>query len=335
MATDDMVPLSDLTGLAATAPSFIQTNLISDGSVPGTMVDPNLKNGWGISFPPTGPFWISNQVTGTTSIDTITGANVTVNVIPPVTVPSPTGQVFNSLGNAFVLPNGQPATFLFASTTGAIYGWNAGTSAVLAVTSPTPAAYTGLSIGMSNAGPTLYAANNRAGTVDMYDTTFKLIKTFAPDPGIPAGFGPYNVEVVNGAAYVTYSHQDRTTGPGVGFVDKYDLNGNLLGRVASGGTLDAPWGLAIAPATFGSFANDLLVGNFGDGTINAFDPINNTFLGQLTGADGTPIKIDGLWALTPGNGTAAGDKNTLYFSAGPVSETHGLFGSLIAAPPPM
>jgi uncharacterized protein (TIGR03118 family) len=251
-----------------------------------------------------------------------------------VNVPSPTGQVFNSFASmgAFPLPSGSPATFLFASTNGNIYGWNAGATAVPVFTSPTPAAYTGLAIGMGPSGPTLFAANNRGGTVDMFNAQMQKTGTLAPDPTIPAGFGPYNVQVLNGGVFVTYSEQDRSTGPGLGFVNEYKLDGSLIGRVASGGTLDAPWGLTIAPPSFGALAGDLLVGNFGDGKINVFSPSPTQFLGQLNGPNGQPLTIDGLWALTPGNGGAAGDPNALYFSSGPVSETHGLFGAILPAP---
>lgn len=199
-----------------------------------------------------------------------------------------------------------------------------------------PAVYKGLAIGMSASGPTLYAANFGAGTVDMFDSTFKPIKSFT-DATLPAGYAPFNVQVLGNKLYVAYALQDAAkhddvAAVGNGFVDAFDLNGNMLARVGSNGMLDSPWGLAIAPKTFGAFANDLLVGNFGDGRINVFDPTTNTSLGQLTTAAGTPMTIDGLWALTPGNGGMGGDPNTIYFSAGPSGETHGLFGSIIAAP---
>jgi len=340
---DDTIPAT--AGLAAiSSPTFLEFPLISDTpTIPAAMTDPNLINAWGISFPPTGPFWISDQGSGKTSVDTLSGGTLNLNAIPPVAVPSPTGQVFNifaSLG-AFPLPSGAPATFLFASTNGSLYGWNTGASAVPVFTSPTPAAFTGLAIAMNASGPTLYAANNRGGTVDIFNDKLQPTGTLAPDPTIPAGFGPYNVQVLNGSLFVTYSEQDRSTGPGLGFVDQYDLSGKLIGRVASGGPLDAPWGLTIAPASFGAIAGDLLVGNFGDGKINVYGappnpdptvPAAIQFLGQLNGPNGQPLTIDGLWALTPGNGGSAGDPNFLYFSAGPVSETHGLFGAIVPAP---
>ena len=353
---DDTVSLADLSsGLAATtAPSFIQTNLISDGSIPAATTDPNLINPWGVALSPTSPFWISENGTGLSSIDSISGSTITLNVIPAVTIPAPagtttapaagdtstpTGQVFNSFPGAFVLSNGTAATFLFATEDGTVAGWNqaAGATALLPIdNSATGAVYKGLAIGMSASGPTLYAANFNSGTVDMFDSTFKPLKSFS-DPTVPAGYAPFNVQVLNNELHVTYALQDAAkhddvAGLGNGFVDAFDLDGNVLGRVGSNGMLDSPWGLAIAPATFGSYAGALLVGNFGDGAINVFDQKSNTFVAQLTGPDGNPITIDGLWALTPGNGGSGGDPNTIYFSAGPSGEIHGLFGSLIAAP---
>jgi uncharacterized protein (TIGR03118 family) len=306
---------------------------VSDGSVPGTLTDPNLINPWGVSYAPNGPFWLSEQATNVTSVDAVaTAANgqntATLNVLPAISTPSPTGQVFNSFPNAFTLANGQPATFIFASTTGVITGWNAalGTKTDVGVTAP-GAVYTGLAIGTSSSGPTLYAANAKAGTIDMYDSNFKLIKTLF-DPLIPPSFTPYGVQVLNNQLFVTYAPANRTIGPGQGVVDQFDLNGNHVGIVAAGNPLNAPWGLAIAPASFGTFANALLVGNFGDGTISAFDFTTHAFLGQLDGPNGAPLVNPDLWALTPGNGGAGGDPNQLYFTAGLANEMHGLFGSI-------
>jgi uncharacterized protein (TIGR03118 family) len=178
----------------------------------------------------------------------------------------------------------------------------------------------------------LYAANFRHGTVDVYDSKFDFVKSFT-DPNLPAGYAPFNVQVLEGKLFVTYALQndvkhDDVAGAGNGFVDEYDLNGNMLARVGSNGPLDSPWGLAIAPQSFGKFAGDLLVGNFGDGTINAFDLGDDHFVGKLLGSDGKPITIGDLWAITPGNGGVGGDANSLYFTAGVQNEAHGLFGSL-------
>jgi uncharacterized protein (TIGR03118 family) len=342
--------------------TFLQTNLISDGFVPAQQTDHNLINPWGVSFSPTSPFWISDNGTGLSSVDKVSGGTVTLNAIPPVTIPppapggdpsSPTGQVFNSFGaaGAFKLSNGSPATFLFATEDGTISGWNpaAGSQALLAVndsqdvaagdkTLGLGAVYKGLAIAQTNAGPMLYAANFRHGTVDMFDQNFNLVKSFT-DPHLPAGYAPFNVQVLNDQLFVTFAKQNPTkhddvAGAGNGFVDVFNLQGHMEERVASHGPLDSPWGLAIAPASFGSFAGDLLVGNFGDGTIDAFAHHGDDyqFMGRLLGSDGKPISIGDLWALTPGNGGSAGDPNAIYFTAGVQSEAHGLFGSLTPNP---
>ena len=352
---DNTVPLTHLmSGLGTPhTPKFIQNNLISDGALPARMTDPNLLNPWGVSFSPTSPFWISENGAGVASIDSLQNGAVTLDVRAPVTIPSPTGetsaptgQVFNSFPNAFLLSDGQPATFLFATEDGTIAGWNpaAGNTALLPVDNSANTAegdsnlnvgavYKGLAVGMSDSGPTLYAANFRHGTVDMFDQNFNQIGSFT-GPNLPAGYAPFDVQVLDGKLYVTFAKQDAmkhddVAGQGNGFVDVFDPNGKMPPiRVGSGGKLDSPWGLAIAPPSFGKFAGDLLVGNFGDGRINVFDQNADRFLGQLKAPNGKPITIDGLWSLTPGNGGSAGDPNAIYFTAGPNSEQDGLFGSI-------
>jgi uncharacterized protein (TIGR03118 family) len=359
------VPLADLLqGLHHHGPetTFLQTNLVSDGFLPAVQTDPNLINPWGMSSSPTSPIWISDNNSGFASIYAVSGGAVTVNAIPPVTIApptpgggpaTPTGQVFNAFqaDNAFMLSDGKPATFLFATEDGTISGWNraAGTQSIIAVNeSVDPSAgdetlglgavYKGLAIGQTDDGPMLYAANFRHGTVDMFDAKFNHVKSFT-DPNLPAGYAPFNVQVLKGKLFVTFALQNDTkhddvAGAGNGFVDVFNLEGHKLDRVASHGSLDSPWGMAIAPASFGSFAGDLLVGNFGDGTINAFNPHNDKFLGQLLGSDGKPISIGDLWGLMPGNGGAGGNANALYFTAGVQGEAHGLFGSLTPNPTP-
>jgi uncharacterized protein (TIGR03118 family) len=337
--------------------TFTQTNLISnDPSIPPQTTDPNLINPWGVSFSPTGPFWISDNGTGLASIDSVKGGTVTTNVIPPITIApaepgggpaAPTGQVFNSFAaaNAFVLQDGSPATFLFATEDGTISGWNkaAGTESIIAVNeSLNPAdgsealglgaVYKGLAIAQTDHGPMLYAANFRHGTVDMFDQNFDQVKSFT-DRHLPTGYAPFNVQVFGSKLFVTFALQDDqkhddVAGAGHGFVDEFDLKGHLLQRIASGGPLDSPWGMTFAPSSFGSFAGDLLVGNFGDGTIDAFNVHDHHFDGKLTDAGGKPIAIPGLWELTAGNGGLAGKTNTIYFTAGGASESTGLFGSL-------
>jgi uncharacterized protein (TIGR03118 family) len=345
----------------AVSTTFTQTNLISDGSVPAQTTDPNLINPWGVSYGSVGTggeFWISDTGTGLTSIDAVTASSVRLNLFPAVTIPSatpgnpgtPTGQVYNSFltTGAFTLSDGSPATFLFATDDGTISGWNvsAHSQAIMVVdASGNPAdgalglgaVYKGLAIGESSVGPTLYAANFRHGTVDMFDQNFNQVKSFT-DTSLPVGYAPFNAQVIDGKLFVTFALQDPMmrgdiAGAGHGFVDEFDLEGNLLQRVASGGPLDSPWGLAIAPASFGSFAGDLLVGNFGDGTINAYDlNHDDSFVGKLTYASGNPILIPDLWELIPGNdsGGLGGNSSTIYFTAGLQNETHGLVGSLSA-----
>jgi uncharacterized protein (TIGR03118 family) len=356
----DQVSLSDIGRFLHHngATTFTEDKLVgSDPSVGAAQTDPNLVNPWGVSESPTGPLWISDNGSGLASIYAVTSSGVTQNAIPPITISvppgqmpgsaSPTGQVFNSFQSegAFTLQDGSPAVFLFATEDGTISGWNpgAGTQSIIAVDeSQNPAdgsealglgaVYKGLAVADTSKGPLLYAANFRHGTVDVYDQKFDFVKSFT-DPNLPQGFAPFNVQVLHGKLFVTFALQDDqkhddVAGNGNGFVDEFDMKGHLLQRVASNGPLDSPWGLAIAPQTFGRFAGDLLVGDFGDGTINAYNLRNSHFVGKLAGSDGKPITIGDLWALTPGNGGSGGDPNTIYFTAGLKNEAQGLFGSL-------
>jgi uncharacterized protein (TIGR03118 family) len=286
-----------------------------------------------------------------------TGARVNVAGNTAVEVATPTGQtgastptgvVFNSAGTGFdISQSGKsaPSLFIFATEDGTISGWNPAVNSLRSVLAAdnskggAGAVYKGLALADTASGPRLYAANFRSGTVDVFDQNFKPVSSFT-DPSVPQGYAPFNVQVLNGNLYVTFAQQDAAkhddvSGAGHGFVDEFDLNGRLLQRVASGGPLDSPWGLAIAPASFGTFANDLLVGNFGDGTINAFNPKTDQFLGKLPDTTGAPLVIGDLWSLTPGNGDAGGDPNTLYCTAGVRFEVHGLFGTLSPAPAPV
>ncbi|HEY7111604.1 MAG TPA: TIGR03118 family protein [Thermoanaerobaculia bacterium] len=336
--------------------------------------DPHLVNPWGISESQTSPFWVSDNGDGTSALFSTAGQTFsTVGLLVSIPSPAdpagnggtPTGQVFdivNSPGNfpitgvsASGTETTQPAVFIFATEDGTIAGWNPGvfplgvaltapsTHAIIAVNnSDIPdschgAVYKGLAIATGSGGTTrLYAANFRAGTIDVFDTSFKPV-TLGPDsftdPSAPKRFAPFNVVLVGSELFVTYAKSDKAgeddvPGPGHGFVDVYDLDGNLLRRFASRHELNSPWGVVKAPATFGEFANDILIGNFGNGRINAFDPGTGKFLGALKDPQGHPIVIEGLWALQVGNGGAGGDANTIYFSAGPNDEEDGLFGSL-------
>jgi uncharacterized protein (TIGR03118 family) len=286
---------------------------------------------------------VSSTEAGTSPLYSVNPATqATAKLGLTVSIPgdgSETGQVFNS--NAAGSFNGN--AFLFVSEDGTVSGWRGslGTTAeTLAAASPNNV-YKGAAFATLAGESYLYASNFHAGTVDVYKGSGaapSLTGSFT-DPTLPSGYAPFNIQNLGGTLYVTYAVQDQdkkddVAGPGQGIVDSFDLQGNFLGRVATGGTLNAPWGLAIAPSSFGAWAGALLVGNFGDGRINAFDATTHSFLGQVTDGNGQFLSIDGLWALTPGNGGAAGSKDLLYFTAGPVDETHGLFGVLVAVPEP-
>ena len=192
--------------------------------------------------------------------------------------------------------------------------------------------YTGLAIGHNKAGPLLYAANFSAGTIDAFNAQFAPAKLHGSfhDPGIPQGYAPFNIQSVGNQLYVMYARQDRVAGLGHGFVDIFGMNGNFIKRLITHSRLNLPWGVAVAPATFGQFSNDVLVGNFGNGRINAFNPTTGAFLGSLLDQNGKPIAINRLWALIFGNGGLGGQKNQLFFSAGIRNEQHGLFGFIAA-----
>jgi uncharacterized protein (TIGR03118 family) len=331
--------------------AYIQHNLVSD--VPGLadVTDPNLIDPWGMSFSTTSPFWVTNHGKGNTTVytnsNTTTGVTIssTVVTIPPAAggaSPSPaTGQVQNST-SGFLLANGTKASFIFCTEDGTVSAWNGGTTATVMIdNSAAGAVYKGMAIGANNGAPMLYLANFSNGTVDVLDTTFKpatVAGGFA-DPSLPAGLAPFNVWNVNGQLYVMYAKQDPTKkldqpGIGNGAVDIFDLNGNLVQRLTAGGPLNSPWGVAVVGGAWGALSNSVLVGNFGDGKINAFDPKTGTLIGTMQDPTGKPISIQGLWAIAFGNGGSAGDVRYLYFTAGIFNGTttqHGLLGSL--APP--
>lgn len=334
-------------------PFYRQTNLVSDGAVAAAHTDPHLVNPWGMAFSSTGPFWVADNGQGVSTLYDGAGqlvppppASPLVVTIPPPptgTQAAPTGLVFNA-SSGFVISkagNAGPSVFIFVTEDGVIAGWNPNvdrTEAILMVdNSSLNAIYKGLAI--SSNGARLYAANFRAGTIEMFDSNFAFMTSFT-DPSIPSGFAPFNVQDIDGKLYVTYAKrqqsdpQEDEPGPGNGFVDVFDEDGARLQRLASQGTLNSPWGLTLAPADFGRFSNALLVGNFGDGRINAFDPVTGGFLGQLPDSSGNPIEIEGLWALAFGNGGDAGKTNELFFTAGINDERNGLFGKLEAVTSP-
>ncbi len=317
--------------------TYQQHNLISD--VPGLAdrVDPNLVNPWGIASGPTTPFWIADNHTSKSSIYDGNGVQTRAAVILPG---APTGIVFNATTDFAVAP-GQPAKWLFATEDGTIAAWNSGAAAVTKVDlSALGTVYKGLALGSSGGKNYLYAANFSAGRVDVFDANFvpvALAGTFT-DPNLPASFAPFNVQNVGGKLYVTYAlpdaaRHDDVSGPGNGYVSVFDTSGKLLQRLVSQGPLNSPWGIVLAPAGFGGFGGALLVGNFSDGRINAFNPATGAWLGAVQDGSGKALSIDGLWGLAFGNGNKAGDTHILYFTAGIAGsgtvEDHGLFGSIV------
>jgi uncharacterized protein (TIGR03118 family) len=330
-----------LAATASRALEFKVTNLVSDGAVPAVTIDPDLVNPWGVSYGPTGPFWVSDNGTSVSTLYNGAGTKLGLTVSIPPTDSGPTGQVFN--GTTGFQVGGAKPLFLFATEAGTIAGWAPafGTTAATAVdNSGASANYKGLALGTGGGVSVLYAANFHSGQVESYSDTFAPLSFGFTDPTIASGYAPFNVQVLGGEVYVAYAKQDaagedEVAGAGLGYVDVFTLDGTLIRRIASqGDAVNAPWGLAIAPSNFGSFAGALLVGNFGDGTISAFDRTNGDFLGRLRGTDGAPLSIDGLWALLPGNGGLAGSTHNIFFSAGIEDEAHGLFGSLTAVPEP-
>ena len=269
------------------ANNYLQHNLVSDQSNTADHIDANLINPWGMAFSATGPFWVANETTNVGAIYNSAGATAAT----AVSIPAQSTAIVQNNTTDFPLAAGMPATFLFAGLNGTISGWNSsanGGAAIVVNHSSAGAIYTGLARASSALGSTLYAVNFHAGTVEVYDPNFNPVTPSGnfQDPLIPAGFAPYNIWATGNKLYVTFAQQNSTkstavTGAGSGYVDLFDVNGSLVQHVTGGGTLNAPWGLAIAPAQFGDFAGALLVGNFGDGTINAFNISDGRSLGTL------------------------------------------------------
>jgi uncharacterized protein (TIGR03118 family) len=349
---------------AATAAShesgFRQVNLASD--IPGIapLTDPDLVNAWGLAASPGtdaspgSPLWVSdNGSDKSTLYSSGTASPVTKSgLVVNVTSGAPTGQVFNTDSAGFVVHDASghsaAASFIFDTENGTINAWNAGVGATAPGTSTVTevpvdnganAVYKGLAIAQASDGHTyLYAANFRSGRVEVYDSNFRPVQLpggLFVDPRIPAGYAPFNVQELAGKLYVTYAEQDAAlhddvAGRGHGFVDVFTNDGAFVKRLVTRGQLNSPWGMALAPTGFGKFGGDLLVGNFGDGHINVYNPDTGAHLGELSQANGHPIVIDGLWALSFGNGNAA-KTNELLFSAGPDGESHGLLGKIVSA----
>ena len=343
--------------------TFLQHNLVSDLPNVADHQDKSLVNPWGNGFGQT-PFWIGDNVTG---LSTLYAGDGTQNLNVIVNIPGPngaivggkvTGVIFNAFSantTAFALAAGRSPNFMFCTEDGIFAGWNSNVDAthakVIADNSKAGADYTGCALGGTSTAPLVFLANFSGGRVDVVDGTGALNPGAFPnafaDALIPAGYAPFNVVALNNLLYVTYAKQDATKklavfGAGNGYVAVFDMNGNLVRTIVQQGALNAPWGLTMAPATFGAFASDLLVGNLGDGKINAFDPATGNLVGTLNDLSGQPIAIEGLWSIAFGSGSVAQkeDAGTLYFTAGPgklggLSDplySHGLLGSIQAAP---
>jgi uncharacterized protein (TIGR03118 family) len=336
-AASTLVACSDNSITSGTPNSaYTVTRLVADDpSLGAANVDANLVNAWGLAFGSTGILWVSNNRTGTSTLYDASGAKKPLVVAIPSksasTGGTPTGIVFNATSD-FVIPGSTGALFIFAGEDGTISAWNAstGNAVIVADRSSSGAVYKGLAMA-SNAGANfLYATNFKQNAVDVFDRTFAFVTSFT-DPTVPAGFAPFGIQNIGGLLYVTFAKQlppnDEQDQPGVGngFVDIFNPDGSMAKRFASNGQLDSPWGIALAPAGFASASGDILIGNFGDGLIGAYDASTGKFLGTLQDASNTPITIDGLWSLT--FGPAATDP-TLYFSAGPSGQTHGLLGTI-------
>jgi uncharacterized protein (TIGR03118 family) len=333
------VPMSAAVG--QTGAEYRQTNLISDIAGVARITDPNLVNPWGQAASPTSPLWVADNGADVSTLYR-GGVNGTIPQIVPLTVNipggAPTGVVFNSTSDFVVntAAGRAPATFVFDSEAGVLSAWSntvSGTNADVEFSNKR-SVYKGLALASNDGESLLYAANFSKARIDVFDGHFRRVKLphAFKDAQIPDGFAPFDVQLLGQNLYVSYAKQDAAkhddvAGPGNGFVDVYDTSGKLLTHLISQGDLNSPWGLVIAPASFGAFGGDLLVGNFGDGAIHAYDPATGSEKGQLTNTDGNPILINGLWALRFGNGTFA-SPNTLVFTAGIGDESHGLLGEI-------
>lgn len=329
------IPLSDAQlGATSAGIGFNVINQVSDQVGTAPLADSNLVNAWGLSQGPGTSLWVANNGTNTSTIynpATFAKAALTVN-----TPDSPTGTTYVGVVNAFNVTSGSasgPSIFAFATEGGKIAGWNPtvdqGNAIVAVDQSGQGSVFKGLTLGLNQDRHLLFAADFGNGMVEAFGPNFHRGRSFT-DPNLPANYAPFNVQNLNGLLYVTFAQhdpgsKDENHGFGLGFVDVFDMNGNLIRRLISNGRLNAPWGLAIAPPSFGQFAGALLVGNFGNGRIGAYDPQTGEFLGKITDANGAPVVIDGLWALR------TGANGTITFSAGPSDESHGLVGSLAPA----
>ncbi|WP_025596438.1 TIGR03118 family protein [Burkholderia sp. WSM2230] len=324
--------------------SFTATALVSDGAVPAAHIDAKLKNAWGVAFNPKGFVWVADN--GTNVATLYDGNGVPQSLV--VTIPdgkngsaSPTGIVFNGTQSFVVTENGKSgvAAFIFAGEGGTITAWAPAvgpTNAFVMYDDGTGGAvYKGLALAAMNNNNFLYATDFHNNKIDVFDTSFTRVAMPGAftDPAIPAGFAPFGIQAIGSNLFVTYAKQDAdkhddVAGAGLGMVDVYDTAGNLKQRFATGGPLNAPWGIAQAPANFGSMSGAVLIGNFGDGTINAFNASSGQSMGRINGSNGSPIVEHGLWGIAFGNDLNNQPSRTLFFAAGPNDEANGVYGRI-------
>lgn len=338
----------------ALAQHYTRTDLTADNAVTSPTaanLDPNLVNAWGISRSSASPFWISDNGTGLTTLYTGTGAGVNLGGTPGVTIPTPdgtgmataTGTVWNYSTTSFLLASGKPSVFMFVTEDGTISGWNPGVDlkhAILTVNRAGKAIYKGCALAQTKDGVFLYVTNFKTGRVEVFDSSFNLVRSheleFRAEDGRFKNFVPFNIQNVGGNLVVTFVHRapgspNEDHGAGLGFVGIYDTRLHLISTLQYGPWFNAPWGVALASSDFGPFSHRLLIGNFGDGTINAFNAFTGEHIGTMLNPDGSTLAIDRLWGLSFGSGAAAsGPVNQLFFSAGPNDENDGLFGKLSA-----
>ena len=338
-------------GLAAAGPAlaggnaYTVKNLVSDGVITTPFTDMHLKNTWGVAFNPFGFVWVVNNHDGSSTLYDGNGTPqslvVTVPAADGTSMGSPTGIVYNGSAD-FAVSNGTlsgPSRFIFVAEDGMVAGWapNVDSTHALRATATPDAIYKGLALAANGSGNFLYATDFHNARIDVFDKTFTKVTTAGGfvDPALPPHFAPFGIQNLNGNLYVTYAKQDAAAeddspGAGKGFVDVFDTDGHLLRRVATRLGLNAPWGIAMAPANFGAFSNRLLIANFGDGTISGYDAQSGAFVGQLMNADGSKLKVPGLWGIQFGNGLSSQPSNVLYFGAGPNEENDGVYGSITA-----
>jgi uncharacterized protein (TIGR03118 family) len=315
--------------------------LVSDQPGAAALTDPDLVNAWGMSHPPGGPLWVSDNGTNVSTLYTgaMSGSPIQkVKLVVGIPGGAPTGQVFNSTMGFKVPSTGMPALFIFAGENGDVSAWNGNTNPMtkaVRVVHERNSVFKGIALMRTAMGPRLLVTNFHAGRIDEFGAGFRRLRNVGfRDNHLPAGYAPFNVAVFRNDVYVTYAKQDAAAhddvaGRGHGFIDVYTKQGRFVRRLVSRGALNSPWGMVLATKKFGSFAGDLLVGNFGDGLIHAYDPQTGQLLGTLKNANGHRVRIDGLWGLLRGD-SAAGGSSAIWFSAGPAGESHGLLGILRA-----